>query len=283
MGPTGAGKSTFIERATRQDGQTVGRGLRSFTEDIRTVRITHPANGHPILLVDTPGFDDTSKSDVEILAMIANFLVKTYKGKANLASIIYLHKISDNRMTGSVLKNLQIFASLCGHKAMPNVVIATTMWGKVSKEEGNEREDELKRDFWREMVANGCRTERFENSHDSAWRIIHSLSMPHPAQVLLPTEIVDDKLRINETAAGVTLNKELEKLIKAQKNASRMLEQQAKRQGNELVVHELNERKVQIDEKILQFSNQLRELKIPFSRKVHFFLNGKGKGKGKGK
>jgi chromosome condensin MukBEF ATPase and DNA-binding subunit MukB len=131
------------------------------------------------------------------------------------------------------------------------------------------------------MVAHGCRTERFENSHDSAWRIIHSLSMPHPAQVLLPTEIVDDKLRINETAAGVTLNKELEKLIKAQKNASRMLEQQAKRQGNELVVHELNERKVQIDEKILQFSNQLRELKIPFSRKVHFFLNGKGKGKGK--
>ena len=78
-------------------------------------------------------------------------------------------------MTGSVLKNLQIFASLCGHKAMPNVVIATTMWGKVSKEEGNEREDELRRDFWGEMVAHGCRTERFENTYDSAWRIIGSV------------------------------------------------------------------------------------------------------------
>ena len=163
---------------------------------------------------------------------------------------------------------------------MPNVVIATTMWDRVSEEEGNEREDELRRDFWGEMVAHGCRTERFENSHDSAWHIIRSLSVPHSAQVLLPTEIVDDKLRINETAAGVTLNKELEKLIKAQKNASRMLEQQDKKQDDELVVHELNERKVQIDEKILQFSNQLRELKIPFWRRVYLFLSGRGKGGG---
>jgi len=58
---------------------------------------------------------------------------------------------------------------------MPNVVIATTMWDRVSEEEGNEREDELKRDFWTGMVADGCRTERFENTYDSAWRIIGSV------------------------------------------------------------------------------------------------------------
>jgi hypothetical protein len=75
-------------------------------------------------------------------------------------------------MTGALLENLQIFANFCGQKAMPNVVIATTMWDKVDEEEGNEREDELKRDFWTGMVADGCRTERFENTYDSAWRII---------------------------------------------------------------------------------------------------------------
>ena len=78
-------------------------------------------------------------------------------------------------MTGALLKNLQMFANLCGQKAMPNVVIATTMWDRVSKEEGNEREDELKRDFWTGMVADGCRTERFENTYDSAWCIIGSV------------------------------------------------------------------------------------------------------------
>ena len=93
MGPTGAGKSTvricfcplfpscwsfqkFIERATGHDGKTIGHKLRSFTSDIRTVRTTHPTAGYPVLLVDTPGFDDTYRSDVVILVQIADFLVK---------------------------------------------------------------------------------------------------------------------------------------------------------------------------------------------------------------
>ena len=93
MGPTGAGKSTvrsptsfdtsilitpqFIEMATGQDGQTVGHGLQSRTAVIRTVRVTHPETSRPIVFVDTPGFDDTYKSDTEILSMIADWLVRT--------------------------------------------------------------------------------------------------------------------------------------------------------------------------------------------------------------
>ena len=97
MGATGTGKSTvgsiyvndvsdpdsvlmvnskFVECATRQAAQSVGHKLRSCTTDIRTVRITHPGDGRPLLLVDTPGFDDTVKSDVEILIMIADYIVK---------------------------------------------------------------------------------------------------------------------------------------------------------------------------------------------------------------
>jgi hypothetical protein len=94
MGPTGSGKSTvrslflfqiflvsrcsplkFIECATCQNGQTVGHSLRSRTADIRAVRATHPKGGYPVVFVDTPGFDDTVKSDVEILSAIADWLV----------------------------------------------------------------------------------------------------------------------------------------------------------------------------------------------------------------
>jgi len=77
MGPTGAGKSTFIECATRQDGRTVGHKLRSFTADIRTVRFNHPTDGYPVVFVDTPGFEATSRSDMETLSMIADWLVQT--------------------------------------------------------------------------------------------------------------------------------------------------------------------------------------------------------------
>ncbi|KIM78703.1 hypothetical protein PILCRDRAFT_824143 [Piloderma croceum F 1598] len=276
MGPTGAGKSTFIETATGQDGHTIGHGLRSFTDTIRTVRVTHPMDGKPVVLVDTPGFGDTSKSDTEILAMIAEWLVKVYKGKFNLATIVYLHRISDNRMPGSVLMNLQVFAGMCGQKAMPNVILATTMWDLVEEQVGNGREQQLKKEFWKDMVADGCRTERFENTHDSAWDIVDSLALMNQAPVLLSTEMVDTQLRLSETNAGITLNKELQKLIAEQKEAARKLREHAGDQANEHVVKGLNERKAEIDRKIRQTADQLQQLKIPFSRRFVLFLKGRG-------
>jgi hypothetical protein len=50
------------------------------------------------------------------------------------------------------------------------------MWSDVREETGVRREDELKEHFWNEMLANGCRTERFEDTYESAWRIIGSLA-----------------------------------------------------------------------------------------------------------
>jgi len=191
MGPTGTGKSTFIERATRQESGTVGHKLRTCTTDIRSVNIIHPENGRSVVFVDTPGFDGPSMSDVQILSMIADFLRDTYKEKAKLATIIYLHKIDDNRMTGSLLKHLQTFANLCGQTTMPNVVIVTTMWGRVTEEEGARREAELKKEFWKDMVADGCKTERFENTYDSAWRVIDS----HAGKDVVPALSPDDDER----------------------------------------------------------------------------------------
>jgi energy-coupling factor transporter ATP-binding protein EcfA2 len=274
MGPTGSGKSTFIDCATRQDGNTIGHKLRSFTKDIRTVRIEHPKIGS-VVFVDTPGFDDTFKSDLEILTTIANWLVKVYKGNVPLAAIIYMHKISDNRMTGSLLKNLTMFTSVCGQSAMPRVVIATTMWGKVDADEGAQREGELKGDFWKDILAAGCRTERFDKSYESAWTIIGIVadgdSAPAP---LLSREIVDADLRLNETKAGVTLNRELEKLIKDRKVAARKISQQAKSNNNDVVIQQLNEQTAQIEERINQITDQLHEMKIPLWRRFRKMFRG---------
>jgi len=217
LGPTGSGKSTFIECATRQNGQSVGHSLRSHTADIRAVRATHPNGGHPVVFVDTPGFDDTVKSDLEILSTIADWLAKIYKKKVNLAAIVYLHKISDNRMTGSLLRNLRTFLSMCGRNAMPNVVIATTMWGKVDAGEGAKREEELKRDFWKEI-----RTERFENTYESAWRIVGSMMQKNTGTTLLiQIEMVDARTSVRKTKAGSHANHEAPQVSKGLMNKLR--------------------------------------------------------------
>jgi hypothetical protein len=77
LGPTRLSTSLLVQLiATGQDGQIIGHGLQSFTATIRAVRVTHLTDSKPVVLIDTPSLDDTVKSDTEILAMIAKWLLK---------------------------------------------------------------------------------------------------------------------------------------------------------------------------------------------------------------
>lgn len=95
MGPTGSGKSyvgdgrlyvlgaeacvsQFIDLLTGQPGRRAGNSLKSVTSQIQLTRVKHPKYGDRIVLVDTPGFDDTSRTDKQVLQMIGDWLQKTW-------------------------------------------------------------------------------------------------------------------------------------------------------------------------------------------------------------
>jgi hypothetical protein len=108
--------------------------------------------------VDTPGFNYTERSDTEILEEIASWTSSTYEDGRLLNGIIYLHRISDPRMEGSALKNLHMFRSLCGPDALHNVLLTTTHWSQVTRENGERREKELLEtvEFWGTLKAHGA-------------------------------------------------------------------------------------------------------------------------------
>jgi hypothetical protein len=172
------------------------------------------------------------------------------------------------------MKNLELFSSMCGQIAMPNVVIVTTMWAYVPMEMGRKREEVLKGEVWNNMLGHGCSVERFEDTFESAWRIVES-PVKDRARTYIQREIVVDQLRLNETEVGLSLNKELTKLIRDQRDAARKLAEQAKAYDNELVVERLNKRTAEIEERIRQTADQLRIMKIPFTRRVRLYLKGK--------
>jgi GTPase Era involved in 16S rRNA processing len=72
--------SQFIGTATKSD-VGVGHELQSCTTEINMVKLnwvdSYETTDFDIVFVDTPGFDDTNKSDVEILEMLADWLHKT--------------------------------------------------------------------------------------------------------------------------------------------------------------------------------------------------------------
>ncbi|KZP32010.1 hypothetical protein FIBSPDRAFT_907485 [Athelia psychrophila] len=274
MGPTGAGKSTFINYATGQDGSSIGHGLKSQTSEIRAVRCLHPVDQGPVIFVDTPGFDDTYRSDIEILSLIAGWFVTVYKEHIPLAAIVYLHRISDNRMAGSPLKNLTLFASLCGQAAMPHVVLGTTMWSDVPDGIAAQRDKELRDNFWKDMIAMGCKVQRFSDSYEGAWKMIGTLPTPSE-NVILSSELVEDKKRLNETGVAIKLNAELQRLIGDQKEAARRLEVDARTEQNPVALAEMDKRKKEIENKMGGVIGQLQQLKIPFGRKVMAFFTGR--------
>jgi hypothetical protein len=141
-------------------------------------------------------------------------------------------------MTASALKNLRIFATLCGQKAMPNVIIVTTKWSKIAIEEGARRMKELETHFWKDMIVDGCGTARFEDTYESAWNIIGSLGDKHPVHVQLAHEIVDSKLLLNETHAGIAIDEDPKEWVKSRQETDRRLREPARNQVNELVVQQ---------------------------------------------
>jgi hypothetical protein len=108
-------------------------------------------------------------------------------------------------MTGSLLKNLQMFTNLCGQQAMPYTVIATTMWANVGESEGDEREEELRKYFWEDILAHGCKAARFDKTYESAWRIVGSLS--RGTTLLIQEEMADPSKSIRQTTAAVHASK----------------------------------------------------------------------------
>ena len=51
----------------------VGGGLRSCTNTVQFAGAFN-MDGHRVFLIDTPGFDDTMLSEMDVLQMIADFL-----------------------------------------------------------------------------------------------------------------------------------------------------------------------------------------------------------------
>ena len=67
----------IIDTLANQPGRRAGSRLASCTTEVRAVRLyNHPVYGDRLVLVDTPGFDNTNKSDLEILQIVSNWLQK---------------------------------------------------------------------------------------------------------------------------------------------------------------------------------------------------------------
>ncbi|KAJ3516327.1 hypothetical protein NLJ89_g1189 [Agrocybe chaxingu] len=234
MGPTGAGKSTFINVVLGKDQLQVGHSVNSSTIQIAPVVIDLTScfsdlAGSRLILVDTPGFDDTFVDDVEILKRIANWLAASYRKNMPIGGVLYLHDISLKRFTGTARRNLEMFRRLCGQDALPKVIFVTTSWNLDTLESRERREAQMKSAHWKFMMDEGADVHRFDGTYESAWEIVKvflqraadTRPSAHLTRKIVPLqiqhELVDLRLGIPETDAGKVLLSTLEEALEAHK------------------------------------------------------------------
>ncbi|KAF9034333.1 P-loop containing nucleoside triphosphate hydrolase protein [Panaeolus papilionaceus] len=186
MGPTGAGKSSFVEALAgrSQNFKLASNQLDSFTQSVTAYKIS--TSTRPIYLVDTPGFADTTKSAKEITDMIAAWM-ETNRIWA-FSCILFLTPITDPRLAGSKKKPIEMLLKLLQYNLSMGqpIEFITTMWNTLHTDEAKyhaeERLDQLFDYLGQRYDAPPTRIlreSRFDNSRDSVFRILNNLLREH--------------------------------------------------------------------------------------------------------
>ncbi|KAJ3561368.1 hypothetical protein NP233_g10237 [Leucocoprinus birnbaumii] len=271
VGPAGAGKSHFIDLLTGQLGRRTGHSLDATTTQVGAVRVKHPKYGDRIVLVDTPGFDESYRSSTQVLQMINRWLQKTYKKGVRLHGLVYLHRITDNRLTEGPLNSLCMFRELCGDSAISQVVLVSTMWEELMFDDGMSREKELQELYWKPLIDKGSKIDRLTRSDpDDAWRIVEQLIRRNDARAIaqLQEELLELGSTLQDTYPGRLLQDSLQRALAEQKTSLKQVLSQSRRSGDPALLKKLTKEYNRCEDQTRKAIEEIRKQKYDVGGEV---------------
>ena len=139
------------------------------------------------------------------------------KKNSTISGLLYFHRISDNRMAGTPLKNLRIFDDLSKKHGFQNVVITTTMWDEVDEDIGAAREEELKSKYWEPILGHSM-TRRFLHTRQSAFLVLEGFidTANRDFSLLIQEELSCMREHIGDNTVGLVLLSKVESSVKEQ-------------------------------------------------------------------
>ncbi|KAJ5690368.1 hypothetical protein N7462_004760 [Penicillium macrosclerotiorum] len=237
MGVTGAGKSTLISQCTGQNVD-VGHDLVSCTSEIGV--FDFELGGRTVYLIDTPG-NFTERPDFVILQSISAYLSASYARHIYIHGVIFLHRITENRVTGSARRNIELMKAICGSGFFPYVALATTHW-----------------------MTGGAALFRQDDGAASACQIVEYLinknkQLGETPALAIQRELVDMNKRLDDTTAGKVVLDVAARKYAAAKEEIAALKLAIKESDDETskVLHEMKEENEKIMRELEKTENQM--------------------------
>ncbi|KEP51380.1 50S ribosome-binding GTPase [Rhizoctonia solani 123E] len=264
FGCTGTGKTSFANIASGSEMQ-VGKGLRSSTKHLEASN-TFQVGNKPVIIVDCPGFNDTYLTETEILRRLADFLIQAYTSNYDIVGFLYFHNITDTRVGGASFLHMNLFKALCGPIALKNAIYVTNMWSEPPTEDQIMREAELRGTdkFFGAALVEGAQMARHYNTQESAHTIIQQLLGKDTVVTKLQCQLVDDKIPLEDTDAGLVIGEDLEDDLRKQQQEMNDLKnekEKALESDNQNWLRRLEAQEERTKAKEQQLIDQLRVLK----------------------
>lgn len=165
-------------------------------------------------LIDTPGFDDSTRPEPEVLREVSYWLSKAYgKPEAKpdhrflLNGIVYLHSIANVRWDGATRRSFNMLRTITGPENFDAIVLTTTFWDQVDRVTGAKREEQLMREKWAQLLPSGggskSAVRRHDKGYQSAISIIDSIMKRNKRYALLiQKELSAPGASLYDTTAG---------------------------------------------------------------------------------
>lgn len=169
-----------------------------------------------VTLADIPAFDDTTRSDTEVLRLVAIWMKDVYDDRKRLVGIIYLHSISDKYMPESSSKNLRMLRCLCGTPNLDHIILASTLWDEVTKTDSDTRDWQLFQvgNLLGDLKKDGFMVRRYDYTQGGAMALVSELLQLPPIVLQIQQEISIEEKKLIETDAGKEVDRALADLKK---------------------------------------------------------------------
>lgn len=125
-----------------------------------------------------------------------------------LSGVIYTHGITDEHVSREEMSSFRIFTALCGDEAADRVRLVTTKWDESNSRSATDEENNMKTGPWGSLLNVGARYNRFDNTTESAWRIVLELGETKKC-LLVQREVVDMEIEWYYSTVGIRLQQEV--------------------------------------------------------------------------